>query len=100
MLSGPSPWLLAPGLVLSLLVVLAVRDNRLSFTAGPSSRYGAAPGPLPLFKAAGGEMFLLQRPRFLLFGDSLTERSFDTGGWGAVLAHHYYRKARLWVTRS
>lgn len=36
---------------------------------------------------------LLQRPRILLFGDSLTERSFDPeGGWGASLAHRYARK--------
>lgn len=34
------------------------------------------------------------RPNFLLFGDSLTERSFDpSGGWGAALAHMYTRKA-------
>lgn len=35
---------------------------------------------------------VLQRPKFLLFGDSLTERSNSLGGWGASLAHHFYRK--------
>jgi lysophospholipase L1-like esterase len=34
-------------------------------------------------------------PRFLLFGDSLTERGFnvDQGGWAARLSHHYIRRA-------
>ena len=32
------------------------------------------------------------RPEFLLFGDSLTQRSFEEGGWGASLTHHYARK--------
>eukprot|EP00250_Pteridium_aquilinum_P006705 c16569_g1_i1 orf=285-1001(-) len=33
------------------------------------------------------------RPRFLLFGDSITEWSFSPGGWGAALANQYARKA-------
>lgn len=33
------------------------------------------------------------RPRFILFGDSLTELSFSLGGWGAALADRYARKA-------
>ncbi|MEW5305717.1 MAG: hypothetical protein WDW36_008237 [Sanguina aurantia] len=33
------------------------------------------------------------RPKILLFGDSLTERSFDTGGWGAVVQSRYTRRA-------
>jgi len=36
--------------------------------------------------------FVLQRPKFILFGDSLTERGFAPGGWAARLAHHFYRK--------
>lgn len=35
---------------------------------------------------------LLQRPKIVLFGDSLTERSFDTGGWGAVVQSKYTRR--------
>lgn len=35
---------------------------------------------------------LLQRPKIVLFGDSLTERSFDTGGWGAVVQSKYSRR--------
>ncbi|KAM0847903.1 hypothetical protein ACQ4PT_038086 [Festuca glaucescens] len=33
------------------------------------------------------------RPRLVLFGDSITEQSFDSGGWGAALAHHFARQA-------
>ncbi|KAK9831127.1 hypothetical protein WJX74_004350 [Apatococcus lobatus] len=35
------------------------------------------------------------RQEFLLFGDSLTQRSFEDGGWGASLTHHYARKADI-----
>ena len=35
------------------------------------------------------------RPRFVLFGDSLTQKACDPdGGWAAGLAHKYQRKAR------
>ncbi|XAR50189.1 hypothetical protein NMG60_11004445 [Bertholletia excelsa] len=37
------------------------------------------------------------RPRIVLFGDSLTERSFGSGGWGAALADNYSRKADVVV---
>ncbi|CAM8940136.1 unnamed protein product [Rhodiola kirilowii] len=33
------------------------------------------------------------RPRIYLFGDSITEESFDVGGWGAALADHFARTA-------
>ena len=39
-------------------------------------------------------MFLLTRPRFVLYGDSLTQRSFEVGGWGAAIADKYVRKVR------
>ena len=29
----------------------------------------------------------------VLLGDSITQNSFDSGGWGAQLAHWYVRKA-------
>lgn len=32
------------------------------------------------------------RPQFVLFGDSITQYSFATKGWGAQLANHYQRK--------
>ncbi|GAB4816964.1 hypothetical protein N2152v2_004010 [Parachlorella kessleri] len=34
----------------------------------------------------------MYRPQFLLFGDSITQRSFQYGGWGAHLANAYQRK--------
>ncbi|XP_047052957.1 GDSL esterase/lipase At5g45920-like [Lolium rigidum] len=33
------------------------------------------------------------RPRLVLFGASLTEQSFASGGWGAALADHFARQA-------
>ncbi|WVZ72792.1 hypothetical protein U9M48_021199 [Paspalum notatum var. saurae] len=33
------------------------------------------------------------RPRLVLFGDSITEQSFQPGGWGAALADRFARKA-------
>lgn len=37
----------------------------------------------------------MHRPQFILFGDSITQHSFDEGGWGARLASHYQRKADI-----
>lgn len=34
------------------------------------------------------------RPRFVLFGDSLTQRSFENGGFGAGLTNAYQRQVR------
>ncbi len=36
--------------------------------------------------------WILDRPKFILFGDSITQRGFDNG-WVASLANHYIRKA-------
>ena len=36
-----------------------------------------------------------RRRAFLLFGDSLTQRAFECGGWGARLAHLLSRKADI-----
>ncbi|KAI7985213.1 GDSL esterase/lipase [Camellia lanceoleosa] len=33
------------------------------------------------------------RPQIVIFGDSITEQSFRSGGWGASLADNYSRKA-------
>eukprot|EP00884_Botryococcus_braunii_P006854 jgi/Botrbrau1/1616/Bobra.0185s0031.1 len=35
------------------------------------------------------------RPRFVVFGDSLTQQSFRPGGWGSALADAYARKADI-----
>ncbi|KAI5329803.1 hypothetical protein L3X38_029200 [Prunus dulcis] len=37
------------------------------------------------------------RPEIVLFGDSITEQSFRSGGWGAALADTYSRKADVKV---
>ncbi|CAK8530665.1 unnamed protein product [Lathyrus sativus] len=37
------------------------------------------------------------RPKIVLFGDSITEDSFEHGGWGASLAHHFSRKVDVVV---
>ncbi|KAJ0603778.1 putative SGNH hydrolase-type esterase domain, SGNH hydrolase superfamily [Helianthus annuus] len=37
------------------------------------------------------------RPQFVLFGDSITELSFKSGGWGASLTDTYSRKADILV---
>ncbi|KAK9831113.1 hypothetical protein WJX74_003688 [Apatococcus lobatus] len=34
----------------------------------------------------------MSRPEFVLFGDSLTQQSFESGGWGAALADAYSRR--------
>ncbi|XP_072354860.1 isoamyl acetate-hydrolyzing esterase 1 homolog isoform X3 [Scyliorhinus torazame] len=36
--------------------------------------------------------FGLLWPRVILFGDSITQRSFDQGGWGAAIANRLVRK--------
>jgi uncharacterized membrane protein YagU involved in acid resistance len=35
------------------------------------------------------------RPQFVLFGDSITQLSFENGGWGAALAALYARQVLL-----
>ncbi|CAH9104381.1 unnamed protein product [Cuscuta europaea] len=35
------------------------------------------------------------RPKIVLFGDSITQQSFRSGGWGSSLADHYSRKADI-----
>ncbi|XP_059657891.1 GDSL esterase/lipase At5g62930 [Cornus florida] len=37
------------------------------------------------------------RPQIVLFGDSITEQSFRSGGWGSALADTYSRKADVLV---
>jgi hypothetical protein len=34
------------------------------------------------------------RPRLVLFGDSITELSFASGGWGAALTDRFARQVR------
>ncbi|KAJ4981615.1 hypothetical protein NE237_032452 [Protea cynaroides] len=35
------------------------------------------------------------RPKIILFGDSITEGSFEEGGWGSALANHFSRTLDL-----
>ena len=82
---GPSP-----RLPTSPLPALAAPRRRRGARAA-----GLALGALTLSAAAGAMAALsAARPKFVLFGDSLTQRSFDYGGWGAALASQYARKAR------
>jgi len=37
-----------------------------------------------------------RRRSVVLFGDSLTQRSYDEGGWGASLSHHLLRRADVY----
>ncbi|PNS99119.1 hypothetical protein POPTR_016G115800v4 [Populus trichocarpa] len=36
-----------------------------------------------------------RRPQFVLFGSSIVQKSFGNGGWGAILADTYARKADI-----
>ena len=69
----------------ALFAIILVRPIRT-----PSSR---------LFKIERGTgvdsrnmSYITERPKWILFGDSLTERSLGFGGWGSSMAHAYYRK--------
>lgn len=35
------------------------------------------------------------RPQFVLFGDSITQKSFGPGGWGGALADAYQRRVDI-----
>ncbi|KAL4198771.1 hypothetical protein AMTRI_Chr03g141750 [Amborella trichopoda] len=39
----------------------------------------------------------MARPKIVLFGDSITQRSFEPGGWGAALTNTFSRKADVIV---
>ncbi|BBN12870.1 isoamyl acetate esterase [Marchantia polymorpha subsp. ruderalis] len=39
------------------------------------------------------EVTFNNRPQIILFGDSITQRSFGAGGWGASMVNRYARKA-------
>ena len=45
---------------------------------------------------AAGEGLLARRASIVLFGDSLTQRGFEDGGWAAALAHHFGRRADVY----
>jgi hypothetical protein len=43
-------------------------------------------------------MAKLLRSQFVLFGDSITEQSFEDGGWGAALAALYARQVLFFIS--
>ncbi len=43
-------------------------------------------------------MAKLLRPQFVLFGDSITQQSFEDGGWGAALAALYARQVSFYLS--
>jgi hypothetical protein len=45
-------------------------------------------------------MAKLLRPQFVLFGDSITQQSFEDGGWGAALAALYARQVLFFFNLS
>jgi hypothetical protein len=69
-----------------ILTALAVLPIVYFFSAGRGGRMAGG--------SSGDVEVVVHRPKVILFGDSLTERSFDAGGWGAALAHNYSRKVR------
>ncbi|CAI5769551.1 Isoamyl acetate-hydrolyzing esterase 1 homolog [Podarcis lilfordi] len=59
----------------------------------PASPPPTRPTPMALSEAqACGRRLLWSPPRVVLFGDSITEFSFQENGWGASLAHRLARK--------
>lgn len=58
--------------------------SRACLAFGRLRRFGMSERPL-----------LRDRPKIILFGDSITQWSFDVGGWGSRIAHWYARKADI-----
>ena len=42
----------------------------------------------------------MPRLQFVFFGDSLTERGFEHGGWGAGMTDLYRRKVRIFLSQN
>lgn len=80
-------WWIKALVVVTLIVGVVLGLSTLQFAVEP-------PLLVPqLLHMANSQPPVLRRAVALLFGDSLTERSFDSeGGWGAGLAHHFARK--------
>jgi lysophospholipase L1-like esterase len=69
-------WLIHAVIILSLASALATLRKSTTFASW--SPFLSSPKAM--------------RPQFVLFGDSLTQRSFNTDGWAASLANVYQRK--------
>ncbi|RWV91279.1 hypothetical protein GW17_00046440 [Ensete ventricosum] len=73
----------------------AHRGNELSWWVAPS-RVPTAWGPQADLGRRGG-MVGPGRPVFVLFGSSIVQFSYSNGGWGAILADVYARKADIFL---
>lgn len=58
-----------------------------------ATELGFVPAGSPSARASGHDHVPGNRPRIVLFGDSITEQSFGEGGFGAALADRYRRHA-------
>ena len=58
-----------------------------------ATELGFVPAGSPSARASGHDHVPGNRPRIVLFGDSITEQSFGEGGFGAALANRYRRHA-------
>jgi hypothetical protein len=67
-------------LQLAVVSVIVCSQSRLILTDPADQEFCSAPETAML------------RPQFVLFGDSLTQKSFDEGGWAGRLANEYQRK--------
>lgn len=88
--------LLAGVLLLALVGGRLYRSDLMQAAPMPAAAGGASAGAaaaLAWQPPVNTGAATLRRPKIVLFGDSLTERSFDPdGGWGAALAHGLYRR--------
>ena len=62
----------------------------LRWTSAAEDSCGIEQCPSPASDPNGSML----RPSFVLFGDSITQKSFAEGGWGAHLADEYQRKVK------
>mmetsp|Transcript_18832 Transcript_18832/g.32159 ORF Transcript_18832/g.32159 Transcript_18832/m.32159 type:complete len:344 (-) Transcript_18832:359-1390(-) len=103
--SFPSHYLLGLGVIALLSGALFISGLRQSgfcppckvanthiMKGDPPHDRTVADGTQQAESAKGPMKSVVNRPRFLLFGDSLTERGFAQGGWAAGLADTYMRK--------
>ncbi|XP_074009605.1 isoamyl acetate-hydrolyzing esterase 1 homolog [Numenius arquata] len=67
-------------------------SSSFSFSSSSSPGAGGRPAAAMALAEAGARGRLLLWPRVVLFGDSITEHSFQENGWGASLAERLVRK--------
>ena len=70
--------------------LLLIAKSRSSSVFPCNFKSSAASVAMPL-----SGLWTSDRRRWILFGDSLTERSLGFGGWGSSIAHQYYRRVDI-----